>query len=180
MSLIYAKGDGYQAPGGSSSGPGAGIASYDWLDIAIGTDTGGSIRSPSGMQGLFGNRPSVGAVSLDNVIPLTPVLDTAGVLARDAATWSKVVHAWYQNFNPNYYNYPKKIFYPNSSFPSVDTDAGALLENLVVNLENFLGTKRTYVDIYVQWNITHAPGTPDSLDETLNTVGPSTTRFVLR
>ncbi|GAD92321.1 hypothetical protein PVAR5_0912 [Paecilomyces variotii No. 5] len=162
------RGDGYQAPGGSSSGPGAGIASYDWLDIAVGSDTGGSMRDPSGKQGLFGNRPSVGAVSMDNVIPLTPVVDTAGVFARDAETWSKVVHVWYQNFRSNY-TYPKKLFYPNAPFPSADTNAGVLLENLVTKIEDFLGTKRTYVDVNSQWNKTHATGTPDTLTELQNT-----------
>lgn len=33
-------------------------AAYPWLDIAIGSDTGGSIRSPSQVQGIYGNRPS--------------------------------------------------------------------------------------------------------------------------
>src|SRR5687767_15981396 len=65
------RGDGYQDPSSSSSGAGASIAAYEWLDIAIGSDTGGSIRGPAGVQGLFGNRPSTGLVSLDNVMPLS-------------------------------------------------------------------------------------------------------------
>ncbi|KAL1859100.1 hypothetical protein Plec18170_002214 [Paecilomyces lecythidis] len=162
------RGDGYQAPGGSSSGPAVGVASYDWLDIAVGSDTGGSMREPSGKQGIFGNRPSAGAVPLDNVIPLTPVLDTAGVFARDAETWSKVVFAWYQDFRSNY-TYPRKLFYPSVSFPPADTNAGHLLEDLVVKIENFLGTKRTYVDVNSQWNKTHATGNPNTLTELLNT-----------
>lgn len=130
------------------------------------------MREPSGKQGIFGSRPSVGAVPLDNVIPLTPVLDTAGVFARDAETWSKVVFAWYQDFRSNY-TYPRKLFYPSASFPPADTNAGRLLENLVVKIEKFLGAKRTHVDVNSQWNETHAAGTPDTLTELLNTVSTS-------
>jgi Asp-tRNA(Asn)/Glu-tRNA(Gln) amidotransferase A subunit family amidase len=166
------QGDGYQAPGGSSSGPGAGIASYDWLDIAVGSDTGGSMRSPGGMQGLFANRPSTGAVSLDNVIPLCHVLDTAGVFARDAATWSKVMHAWYQNFT-DYREYPKKLFYQNSSFPKPDTASGALLEELVMKVEDFLGTKREFIDIASHWERTRPSETPSKINNLLNTVSSS-------
>ena len=173
--MCTVQGDGYQAPGGSSSGPGAGIASYDWLDIAVGSDTGGSMRNPGGMQGIFANRPSTGAISLDNVIPLCHVLDTAGVFARSAATWSRVVKAWYPGFgnrgnHSSYTGYPKKIFYPRGSFPDVDTDAGALLEDFVVRFEKFLGVERTSVDINARWEETHAPGTPETIVGLLNTV----------
>lgn len=172
MYMSQTQGDGYQAPGGSSSGPGAGIASYDWLDIAVGSDTGGSMRSPSGMNGVFGNRPSVGAISLEHVIPLCEALDTAGVFARSAVTWSKVVHAWYQNFNASYTSYPRKLFYPASSFPAQNTPAGILLEDFVAKLESFLNTKRTAVDISKQWSRTYPPGAPDTLIGLLNTVRP--------
>ncbi|KAI7366578.1 amidase signature enzyme, partial [Hortaea werneckii] len=94
--------DGYQDPSGSSTGPGAGIGAYDWLDIAVGSDTGGSMRGPAGAQGIHGNRPSTGAVSMEHVIPLTPTLDTAGVFARSASLWSTVAHAWYMDFSEEY------------------------------------------------------------------------------
>ncbi|KAL8737728.1 MAG: hypothetical protein Q9190_008084, partial [Brigantiaea leucoxantha] len=44
------RGDGYQDPSSSSSGPGAGAGSYPWLDLTLGSDTGGSIRGPSQVQ----------------------------------------------------------------------------------------------------------------------------------
>lgn len=55
------------------------------------SDRGGSMRSPAGMQGIYRNRPSFGTTSLNNVIPLCHVLDTAGVFARSAETWAGVV-----------------------------------------------------------------------------------------
>lgn len=74
------RGDGYQDTSSSSSGPGSGIGSYPWLDLTLGSDTGGSIRGPSQVQGVFGNRPSHGLVPLTNTMPLAPELDTAGFL----------------------------------------------------------------------------------------------------
>lgn len=72
------RGDGYHEPSGSTTGGGSSTSAHDWLDIAIGSDTGGSIRGPAGVNGIYGLRPSVGAISLDDVMPLSDVLDTGG------------------------------------------------------------------------------------------------------
>lgn len=72
------RGDGYHEPSGSSTGAGASTAAHDWLDVAIGSDTGGSIRLPAGVNGIYGMRPSVGAIDLTDVMPLSDVLDTGG------------------------------------------------------------------------------------------------------
>lgn len=92
------RGDGYQDGSSSSTGPGTAVAAYPWLDFAVGSDTGGSMRGPAGVNGVFGNRPSHGAVSLDDVMPLSPELDTAGIFARDAKLWASAGHWWYQDF----------------------------------------------------------------------------------
>lgn len=92
------RGDGYQDGSSSSTGSGTAIASYPWLDYAVGSDTGGSMRGPSGANGVFGNRPSHGAVALDHVMPLSPSLDTAGIFSRDAKTWKAVGDWWYANY----------------------------------------------------------------------------------
>lgn len=89
------RGDGYQDASSSSSGAGASVASYEWLDAAVGTDTGGSLRSPAGVNGVFGNRPSHGAVSLDHTMPLSEPLDTAGFLVRDPMLWDKLHQVMY-------------------------------------------------------------------------------------
>lgn len=126
------------------------------------------MRSPASMQGIYGNRPSTGAVSLDNVLPLCHALDTAGVFARDAATWSQVIHSWYPNFT-DYRKYPKRIFYSKPKFPNTSTNAGFLLENFVVKLERFLGTKREPVDLRSHWRQTHPSEAPENIDQLLNT-----------
>lgn len=67
-SPFNARGDGYSDPSSSSSGPGAGIGAYEWLDLALGSDTGGSVRNPAQVNGAYGNRPTHGLVTLDNVV----------------------------------------------------------------------------------------------------------------
>lgn len=66
------RGDGYQLTGGSSAGSAAAIASYDWLDIAIGTDTWGSIARPALWCGCFGLRPSIGVASSTGIQSCVP------------------------------------------------------------------------------------------------------------
>ncbi|RKK89170.1 hypothetical protein BFJ68_g16775 [Fusarium oxysporum] len=75
--------DRYQSTGGSSSGSASAVASYDWLDIAIGTDTWGSVTRPALWCGCFGLRPSTGAVSCNGVEPYVKKWDIPGILGRD-------------------------------------------------------------------------------------------------
>jgi amidase len=76
-------------PGGSSSGSAVAVAG-GLADFALGTDTGGSVRVPASFVGVYGMRPSHGAISLDGVLPFAPSYDTVGWFARDAATLAKV------------------------------------------------------------------------------------------
>jgi Asp-tRNA(Asn)/Glu-tRNA(Gln) amidotransferase A subunit family amidase len=93
------RGDGYQDPSSPLSGAGASICSYPWLDLALRSDTGGSIRGLSEVQGHFGNRPSHGLVSLTGVMPPVPELDTAGFLTRDPVLWGKAQKVLYSNLS---------------------------------------------------------------------------------
>jgi len=70
-----------RVPGGSSGGSGAAVAA-GLVDLALGTDTGGSIRLPAAMNGVAGLRPTVGTVSNEGVFPVCPAVDTVGPLAR--------------------------------------------------------------------------------------------------
>jgi aspartyl-tRNA(Asn)/glutamyl-tRNA(Gln) amidotransferase subunit A len=71
--------------GGSSGGSGAAVAA-GLADIALGSDTLGSIRIPAALNGISGLRPATGALSLDDIFPLALGLDTVGPFARDLAT----------------------------------------------------------------------------------------------
>jgi aspartyl-tRNA(Asn)/glutamyl-tRNA(Gln) amidotransferase subunit A len=70
--------------GGSSGGNGA-ILAAGLAPLALGTDTGGSVRMPAGACGVVGLKPAVGAVSVEGVFPLVPSFDTVGPMARTVA-----------------------------------------------------------------------------------------------
>ena len=80
----------HRAPGGSSSGSAVAVAA-GLVDAALGSDTGGSVRIPSGVCGVVGLKPGRGLVSLQGVHPLSPALDTVGALARDVATAARML-----------------------------------------------------------------------------------------
>jgi aspartyl-tRNA(Asn)/glutamyl-tRNA(Gln) amidotransferase subunit A len=80
-------------PGGSSSGSGAAVAA-GLCAAAMGSDTGGSIRTPAGYCGLVGLKPTYGLVSRRGILPLGWTLDHAGPMtwtARDCALMMEVL-----------------------------------------------------------------------------------------
>nr|WP_170949180.1 amidase [Rhodococcus sp. 06-621-2] len=66
--------------GGSSSGSGAAVAAGD-VAFSLGTDTGGSVRIPAALCGVVGFRPTQDRLSVEGVLPVSPTLDTVGVIA---------------------------------------------------------------------------------------------------
>ncbi len=75
-------------PGGSSSG--AAVAVADGIgEIAIGTDTGGSVRIPAALCGIIGFKPSRQRIPTDGAFPLSTTLDSIGPLARTVADCAK-------------------------------------------------------------------------------------------
>ncbi|KAJ6785670.1 hypothetical protein PWT90_00963 [Aphanocladium album] len=153
------RGDGYQDPSSSSAGPAAGEASYSWLDIALGSDTGGSIRSPSQLQGIYGNRPSHGLVPLDNTMPLCPHYDTAGLLARDPILWSDAATVLYQPNITNSVTYPKSILavgFPTGANKKLDN----MLQSFLQNMTSLLSASVSNFNLTESWATTNPSAEP--------------------
>ncbi|WP_312095676.1 amidase [Niallia sp.] len=81
--------DANRIPGGSSCGSAVTVAA-ELTDFSLGTDTGGSVRIPSSYCGIYGIRPTNGAVNIDGVTPLAKSFDTVGWMAQDAEILYKV------------------------------------------------------------------------------------------
>lgn len=75
--------------GGSSSGSAAAVAA-GLVDVGLGTDTGGSTRVPASYCGLWGIRPTHGALSAEGLVPLHPRFDTVTWLALDGDAFERV------------------------------------------------------------------------------------------
>ncbi|MGQ8366736.1 amidase [Glaciecola sp. 1036] len=83
-------------PGGSSSGSATAVSSNQ-ADIGLGTDTGGSIRVPASYNGLFGLRPTINSISMDNMVPLAPGFDTVGWMTKSLSQLSQVANVMFEH-----------------------------------------------------------------------------------
>lgn len=182
---VNPRGDGEQKPSSSSTGSAVAAAAYPWLDCTIGTDTGGSIRHPAGVNGLFGNRPTQSAVDLLGVYSATDLLNTVGIFARDATMFSRIgTQLLPRTFQPLVPQSARKykLLYPVRSFgqeatnptrwfpspledPSRLSEAEKQLEMFVKELEDSLACSRIPFNLDELWRAMKPRGQPSSLDE---------------
>ena len=81
--------DARRSPGGSSGGSAAAVAA-GVVPVALGTDTGGSVRLPAALCGVVGFRPATGSVPMAGVTPLAPTQDVVGPFATTVADCAAV------------------------------------------------------------------------------------------
>ncbi|KAK0748326.1 amidase signature domain-containing protein, partial [Apiosordaria backusii] len=157
------RGDGIRSPGGSSYGAGAATGAYDWLDFAIGTDTGGSVRQPAASQSVFGFRPSRGAASNDGTVVIHKYLglifafgdlDSIGVLSKDFDVLARVSKSLFQTPQDLATNDQPTLIYPTHMFPIQDQGVQDIYEQVVSSLESVLGVKRRLVNLTEEWDRT--------------------------
>lgn len=82
----------HRIPGGSSSGAAVAVAA-GLAPFAIGSDTGGSVRNPAALCGIFGLKTTYGLWPTDGVLPLAPSFDSIGLLTRSAGDAATVFSA---------------------------------------------------------------------------------------
>ena len=112
-----------RSPSGSSSGSAAGV-SAGLAPLAVGTETDGSIVSPSSACGIVGIKPTSGLVSRTGIVPLSPLQDTAGPMAPSVADAAALlaVMAGPDPLDPTA-DYPERIFADCSRACLLDPEA---------------------------------------------------------
>ncbi|KAF1810167.1 amidase signature enzyme [Eremomyces bilateralis CBS 781.70] len=151
------RGDGYQDPGVSSAGAGASTGAYDWVDVSIATDTGGSIRIPAGKNGVFGLRPSFGAVSNEGVLIEGSYFDSVGYHSRSPYTLRDFGKAWLsdsEQMTNNYTSFPRKLIVPGNLWPVANNASQELFTNWIAKLSTFLNATVETAPIGDYWNAT--------------------------
>ena len=112
--------------GGSSSGS-ASAVSCGVADFALGTDTGGSVRVPASNCGIWGMRPSHGAVSVAGVRTLSPSFDTVGVLASSAEILERAMHVLLAQ-PPSPDHEPSNVYFIRETLDLCDLDLFAVVQ----------------------------------------------------
>lgn len=156
------RGDGYQDTGVSSVGAGAATAAYDWIDVSICTDTGGSIRIPASKQGVFALRPSFGALSNEGVMLEGEYFDTLGYHTRSPFTLSSFGKTWLDesNLTTNHTRYPRKLIVPSNLWPVPNNQSQAIFAEWIDKLAGYLNATIETTCIGEYWNTTaKKPGT---------------------
>ncbi|KAK2875346.1 hypothetical protein FQN49_001664 [Arthroderma sp. PD_2] len=99
---FYPRADGYQSAWSSSGGSGAAIASYDWIDFTVGTDTTGSSRRPAMANGAFQIRLTHNLIPLDNSVPSFPRFDSPAMYTRSILCLETWVVVWLNQTSSTY------------------------------------------------------------------------------
>ncbi|KAH8588673.1 amidase signature domain-containing protein [Bisporella sp. PMI_857] len=146
--------DGYQSPAGSSSGSGVAVASYEWVDIAIGSDTSGSGRRPGHWNGCFRHRTSHGMLPVEGYIPSFRRFDVPTFFGRDIDVCAEFATAWYgDKLASNQAILPAAIVYPIEYMELITNgDQRKIIDEFTANLEKSIGVKHEKVSFNEVWN----------------------------
>ena len=148
--------------GGSSSGS-AVAAALGLCSFALGTDTGGSVRVPAALNGIYGFKPYIGAYPKSGIVPACESIDCAGLLARsldDISAADAVIRGYdendaYSRVMPQTTSEPEKylvpIFDDNSCFfGSLHMQYRDKFSRIVKSISAELPTERVNIDIFIK------------------------------
>jgi amidase len=122
--------------GGSSSGSAAAVGG-GLVDLALGSDTGGSVRVPASYCGIYGMRPTHGRISLDGIMPLAPSFDTVGWFARDPKLFATAGQVLLDDWAPS--GQPDRALLATDAFARLEPGVEDALRPAIKHLEAWLG-----------------------------------------
>jgi amidase len=133
-------------PGGSTSGPASAVAG-DLCDLGIGTDTLGSIRIPASYCGLYGYRPTHGAISTDGILPLAQRFDTVGLLAREPGTLRRAAEVLLGTRAAAGDERPRRLLVATDALAAAHAEVGEAVRGAAEGLGHRLGATLAQVEL---------------------------------
>jgi len=118
-----------RVPGGSSGGSSAAVAAFH-TPLAIGTDTGGSIRQPAALCGVVGMKPTYGRVSRYGIVAFASSLDQIGPFARDVRDAAALLHAVAGRDDRDATSSPEPVPATLTALPAGDDEAAGILRGV--------------------------------------------------
>lgn len=134
-----------RVPGGSSSGSASAVACR-LADFSIGTDSGGSIRVPASLCGIFGIRPTLHRISEAGVLPFMPSVSTVGAFANDINVLEKVIRVLLRSEQKTLPKI-KRIFLLEDAFSIADSAVSDAVKSSVAHLKDLEGVDVTSISL---------------------------------
>ncbi|KAL3422289.1 glutamyl-tRNA subunit a [Phlyctema vagabunda] len=149
---INPRGDGNLDPDCSSTGSGVAIAAYDWLDYSIGSDSLGSMVGPAAVNGIFGLRPTQGALAIDGGILVSKYFDTPGHFSRSLPDFAELTEAWLPKGVDESLKITK-LLYLEGLLDSYGKPEREILESFFCDFEKAANVKREPIDFGKSYDV---------------------------
>ncbi|KAJ5753679.1 uncharacterized protein N7511_007832 [Penicillium nucicola] len=150
------RGDGYLITGGSSGASAAAVATYDWLDFSICSDTTGSARIPALQAGVFGFRPSSNSISGEGLVKAWPAFDTPAWMGRDLEMFPHILRALHLPGPKAEFSKESsvEILYPTDFIPDNSPGQEQAMVDFIEDLTKSTGCDHRRISIKEDWQKT--------------------------